>query len=281
MEKPPSSFLDFEEQPPPATRPLSAEFEGRERSMPREKLDSLGPEALSDAELLAILLRTGTRGRNVLAVAAEVLRRHGDDLALLSRATTADLRRVPGVGRVRALEFAAVFELCRRVLAASSRQGRPMLDSPGAVVRLLWPLVALRDTEAFFVLPLDSRLRLCASVRRSDICVGSGTADATAVHPRDVFREAVKADASYVVVAHNHPSGDPSPSAKDLQMTRALAEAGQTLRIPLFDSIVVGGLPPGPPADPLAPGSALPRFVSLRRERADLFDPACGAMRGK
>lgn len=263
MEKPQSSCLDGAEPAPARTRRLEDEFEGREASMPRERLSSLGAAELSDAELLAILLRTGTSGHNVLSVAAELLRLHGDDISLLARATAADLRRVPGVGRVRALELEAVFELGRRILRASASGARPVLDTAEAVARHVWPLVAMRRTEAFFVFPLDKKLRLCAGVKRSEACVGSGTADSTPVHPRDVFREAVKADACYVAVAHNHPSGDPEPSPQDLLITRNLVEAGRALRIPLVDSVVVGGLPEGV-SDPFGP-AAVPRFKSIRR----------------
>ena len=269
MEKRPSYCLEAAEPAPEPTRRLADEFEGREASMPRERLEELGPGALSDAELVAILLRSGTRGHNVLAVAREILRIHGDDLSLLARATAADLRRVPGVGKVRALEFEAEFELCRRVLRASSRSARPVLDTPEKIVRPLWPLAAMRETEAFFVCPLDKKMRLCAGVRSVDACIGTGSADSVPVHPRDVFREAVKADACYVVVAHNHPTGDPSPSPQDLLVTRRLADAGHALGIPLVDSVVVGGLPASPEAfDPFDPDSPLPRFVSLRRSGA-------------
>ncbi|MBQ7666473.1 MAG: DNA repair protein RadC [Kiritimatiellae bacterium] len=271
MEKLRSPFLECAEPPPSPTRPLSTEFEGRKSSLPRERLATFGPQALSDAELLAILLGTGTHGHNVLAVAGEILRTHGDDLSLLARATERDLTRIAGVGRVKALELVAVFELCRRILRSTSRAGRPLLDTDERVARFLWPLVALRDTEAFFVLPLDSKSRLCASVRRSDLCTGSGTADATPVHPRDVFREAVKADASFVVVAHNHPSGDPAPSAQDIALTRRLAEAGAAVGIPLLDSLVIGGLAGDCSADPFGGPGALPRFVSIRRMRGDVF----------
>lgn len=242
--------------------------------MPRERLSAHGPGALSDAELLAILLRSGTCGHNVLSVARELLRLHGDDLSLLARATAADLRRVPGVGRVRALEFEAVFELCRRMLLASSRASRPVLDTPEALVRHLWPLVAMRGTEAFFACPLDKKLRLCAGVRLVDSIVLRGTADATPAYPRDVYREAVKADASYVVVAHNHPSGDPAPSPQDLLATRRLVDAGRAVGIPLVDSVVIGGLPAGSGAgfDPFDPSAPLPRHVSLRRSGLVDFD---------
>lgn len=272
MEKHPLSCLECAEATAlERTQTLAAEFRGREASLPRERLERHGAGSLSDAELVAILLRTGTRNRNVLSVAREMLRLCGDDLALLASSSATDLKRIAGIGRVRALEFEAVFELCRRILRASSRDNRPSLSTPENVVRYIWPVVALRATEGFFVMPLDKKMRLCAAVRRTEICVTTGTADATAVHPRDVFREAVKADACYVVVAHNHPSGDPSPSPQDAILTRRLAEAGRALSIPLADSIVVGGLVSGASADPFDPNSALPRFASLRQIRPELF----------
>ena len=273
MDKPRSYCREAAEPAPAATRRLADEFEGREASMPRERLVELGAGALSDAELVAILLRSGTRGHNVLSVAREILRLHGDDLSLLARATAADLRRVPGVGKVRALEFEAAFELCRRILRASSRASRPVLDTPERLVRHLWPLAAMRETEAFFACPLDKKMRLCAGVRHVDACVGTGSADSVPVHPRDVYREAAKADACYVVVAHNHPTGDPTPSPQDLLVTRRLVDAGRAVGIPLVDSVVIGGLPAsGGAFDPFDPASPLPRFVSLRRSGAVDFD---------
>ena len=249
-------------------RGLKAAFRDREHMLPRERLDRLGPAALSDAELLALFLRTGRQGRNVLEVAGDVLRAYDGNLRRLSQESARELERIGGIGRVRALELTAIFEFARRVMMFS-QEVQPILAKPEEIVRFLRGFILQEPTENFYVLPLDKKLRLCSRVQRQNLRVSKGTADASLVHPRDVFREAVRVDASYVIVAHNHPSGDPTPSAQDKRITADLVAAGRALRIPLLDHIVIGGLPdlrtPDGAPDTSAVFDALPRFVSLRR----------------
>lgn len=251
--------------PRAATPSLHQAFAGSRSLMPREKLAALGPGSLSDAELLALLLRSGTKGKNVLAVAEDLLRTYGGSLELLSRAGYDQLAKTFAVGPARASELAAVFELARRVLA-SSGEDFPVLDSPAAVARYLRPFILAERVESFFVLPLDKRRRLCGVVGRA--AVSRGTADATVVTPRDVFREAIRVDARYVVVAHNHPGGDPTPSAADLRLTADLVDAGRVLRIGVLDHVVLGDIPSRlrPDGTPETDGclDAVPRFHSIR-----------------
>ena len=266
--------------PPPAAeadgRGLKAAFRDREHMLPRERLDRLGPAALSDAELLALFLRTGLHGRNVLELAGDVLRAYDGNLRRLSQESARELERIAGIGRVRALELTAIFEFARRVMMFS-QEVQPLLAKPEEIVRFLRGFLLQEPTENFYVLPLDKKLRLCSRVQRQNLRVSKGTADASLVHPRDVFREAVRVDASYVVVAHNHPSGDPTPSAQDKRITAELIAAGRVLRIPLLDHVVIGGLPdlraPDGALDTAAALDAVPRFVSFRRAGLVDFAP--------
>ena len=168
-----------------------------------------------------------------------------------------------------------MFEFARRI-AMHSQEAQPLLETPEQVARFVHGLVLQDPTESFYVLPLDRKMRLCDRVQRQRLCVSRGTADASPVHPRDVFREAVRVDACFVVVAHNHPSGDPTPSPQDLRITRALVDAGRVVGIPLVDHVVVGGLPdlrgPDGSIDTTRCFDLVPRFRSLRRTGAVDFD---------
>lgn len=277
MEKRPSAS-EFAEEPlfePVAARPrrenraetpsLHRAFEGSRKLMPREKLAAMGPAALTDDELLALLLRSGTKGKNVLAVAEDLLHAYGDSLELLSRAGYDELAKTFAVGPARASELSAVFELARRVLA-SSGEDFPRLLTAEDVARYLRPFILAESVESFFVLPLDKRRRLCGVVGRARVSLG--TADATVVTPRDVFREAIRVDARYVVVAHNHPGGDPTPSAADLRLTADLVDAGRVLRIGVLDHVILGDVPSRlRPDGTLETADCLdlvPRFHSIR-----------------
>lgn len=289
MEKRPSAASDRAEEPlfrpvelPPRsaprheTPPLREEFAGTSKLMPREKLAALGPGALSDAELLALLLRSGTKGRNVLAVADELLRTYGRSLELLSRAGYNVLKKTESIGPARACELSAVFELARRILS-SSCDDFPVLARAEDVARHLRPFVLAESVESFYVLPLDKRRRLCGVVGRARVSLG--TADATVVTPRDVFREALRVDARFVLVAHNHPSGDPTPSPADLRLTADLVDAGRVLRIPVLDHVVLGDIPsrrrPDGSLDTDGCLDAVPRFHSIRASgEVDFESPA-------
>lgn len=176
---------------------------------PQERLERLGAVALSDTELLAMLLRSGSRGHNVLALSQQLLTTAGS-LAQLVQWTQADFRRLRGIGRVKALQLVAVMEVARRVLAQSG-DNAPILNTPELVQQHMAPTIAGLAVEKFWVLCLNRKNRLLRTVE-----VTSGTATSSLVHPREVFREAIREAATAVICVHNHPSGDPAPSAADL-----------------------------------------------------------------
>lgn len=210
---------------------------------PQERLEKFGPQGLSDTELLAMLLRSGTRGQDVLTLSHRLIAEAGS-LAGLIRWHTKDYRRLKGIGRVKALQLVTVMEVARRILTQQGDE-EPLLDRPDLVLAYLHPVVAGLDVEKFWVLCLNRRNRLLKRVE-----VTSGTANATLAHPREVFRIAVREGASAIVCAHNHPSGDPSPSAPDVQITRLLRDAARAIDITLLDHLIIGR----PSADPVGKG---------------------------
>jgi DNA repair protein RadC len=201
---------------------------------PQERLEKLGPGALSDAELLAMLLRSGSRGHNVLSIAQRLIAEAGS-LAALVQWHESDFRRHPGIGRVKALQLVTVMEIVRRSLAGSDRPEADMLNRPELIHALLAPQIAGLAVEKFWVLCLNRKNRLLKQVE-----VSSGTATQALAHPREVFREAIRHGATSVACVHNHPSGDPSPSAADVQVTRQLREAAKALDIELLDHVIIG-----------------------------------------
>ncbi|MCS6811384.1 MAG: DNA repair protein RadC [Tepidimonas sp.] len=199
---------------------------------PREKLLQRGADALADAELLALLLRTGLRGQPVLSFAQQLLQRFGG-LAGLLQATPAQLAGIKGLGPAKRAELLAVFELARRALAEPMRQ-RPVLDHPQAVADLLRLQLADRAHEVFAVLFLDAQHRLLALEE-----LFRGTLDQASVYPREVALRALQHGAASVILAHNHPSGVAEPSAADTALTRQLQAALALLDIRVLDHFVV------------------------------------------
>ncbi len=200
---------------------------------PRERLERLGIAALSNVELLTILVGSGSPGGSAEAVARRALRAY-PTLRALAALPSADLARLDGVGRATAARFAAAFELGRR-MQRERRERNPSLASPRAVWRYLAPELRDRDRERFVALCLNARNEL---VREYVVSVGS--LNASIVHPREVFRPALACAAAGLVVAHNHPSGDPSPSREDREVTRVIRDAGALLDVPLHDHLIVG-----------------------------------------
>ena len=199
---------------------------------PREKLLDRGPQALADAELLALLLRTGLSGQPVLAFAQTLLQRFGG-LAGLLQATPAQLAAVKGLGPAKRAELLAVFELARRALSQRLRE-RPVLDSPQAVAELLRLQLADRGHEVFAVLFLDAQHRLIALEE-----LFRGTLQETSVYPREVALRALHHGAASVILAHNHPSGVAEPSAADAALTQRLQAALALLDVRVLDHLVV------------------------------------------
>jgi DNA repair protein RadC len=200
---------------------------------PREKLARAGADTLGDTELIAIVIGSGTRARGALVVAADVMQQAGDVQGLV-RLGIDQLCRVPGVGVSRAARLLAAVELGRRTLFGD-RSERPQMLSTKDVADYLAPRYSGFGVERFGVLLLDQKQR----VIRSEI-VSTGTIEANITHPREVFRVAMLASASHVVLFHNHPSGDPLPSPADRMMTRRMRLAGEMIGIDVMDHIILG-----------------------------------------
>lgn len=200
---------------------------------PRERLAATGPQALSTAELIAVLLRTGGRGRSALQAAHSLLQETGG-LPGLRRTSYSDLCGVPSIGPSKASLIVAAVELGRR-LAVTDAQEAPTVSSPSAAAGLVQYEMAGLEQEHLRTILLDARNRL---IRVHEVYRGSLTT--SLIRTGEVFREAIKANAAGMIVVHNHPSGDPSPSPEDMAVTRNLVEAGRMLDIPVLDHIVIG-----------------------------------------
>jgi DNA repair protein RadC len=211
---------------------LIADLPDRER--PRERLMAQGSDALSDAELLAILLRTGRRGVSALDVARHLLNEFGGSLNRLATAGVSELRRVPGIGPAKAVEIHAAFALARR-LAGSAGTALRCLNEPQAVCDLFREQFRTATQEEFHALLLDAKNHLLLRER-----ITLGLVDRTQIHPREVFRSAIRENCSRVLLVHNHPSGDPTPSAQDIAANRQLVEAGKIIGIEVLDHVVIG-----------------------------------------
>jgi len=199
---------------------------------PRERLATRGASALSDAELIAILLRTGMAGANAIEVAARLIKEFGS-LGQLSRCSVRELAKVKGIGLAKAAQLAAAFGLGQRLARENFRGQR--IEQPEQVYELLGCELRALHKESFRILLLDTRYHL---IRCEEISLGS--VNESIAHPRDVFRPAIIHSAYAVIVAHNHPSGDPSPSQADHSLTRRLREAAELLQIKLLDHVIIG-----------------------------------------
>jgi DNA repair protein RadC len=200
---------------------------------PRERLARLGAEALRDAELLAVLFRTGTREMGAVAL-ADTLLRHFDDLRGLARASVEQIVEVKGIGHVKAIEIKAALELGKR-LSSHKQMARPRITCKEDVSAILMTTFREYETEHFKALLLNTKNEVLKVVD-----VSKGTVDGTLASPRDVFRQAVRENATFVIVAHNHPSGDPEPSSQDIALTEELAKAGDLLNVKLLDHVIFG-----------------------------------------
>ena len=200
---------------------------------PRERFYAKGAEALADAELLALQLGTGTRGQSSVDVARELLCRYGS-LAGLAGRPVAELAGVKGVGRVKAARLASAFELTRR-LRSRGNDDKVLLGSPDQVFAHFGPLMEDLKKEVFRTALLDAQNGLLR-----DVVVSEGTLSASLVHPREVFKPAIVESAAAVILVHNHPSGDPTPSKEDIRLTRQLVECGRLLELRVHDHVIVG-----------------------------------------
>jgi DNA repair protein RadC len=199
---------------------------------PRERLAELGADSLRSAELIAILLRTGMKGQSVVQIAEQLLQKF-NSLDALSRASLAELR-VKGVGRDKAIALQAAFTLARRLVRELQGEA-PLLDNPERIADFLREANRAYQVEQFQSVLLNTRRKLI----RVDL-ISQGLVDTILIHPREVFRSAIAANASALVLVHNHPSGDPTPSEADIRATRDLIRAGQLLKIEVLDHIILG-----------------------------------------
>jgi len=203
--------------------------------LPRERLIARGAEALSDAELLAILLRTGRAGENVLELARGIVARFRETgLHEILAMPCAEFARIPGIGTAKAATVLAALELGRR--AQQTAKSRPRIREASDVAELLRPRFRVEKREHFLVLPLSAKNEV---LMVADVSVGTLTN--ALVHPREVFEPPIRCGAAHIILAHNHPSGDPAPSAEDHRLTRVLKDAGALLGIPVTDHVIIGG----------------------------------------
>ncbi|MGE4490276.1 MAG: DNA repair protein RadC [Kiritimatiellales bacterium] len=202
---------------------------------PREKFDRIGPENLSESDLLALILRVGTAGTNVVELAESLLVKYGS-LSALAQASAAELQKdFPGIGKEKAKILKAALEIGRRLVQENVGE-RPRIASPEEAAAVLRERARSLDREVFWVILLDVKTRLiCPPVE-----VSRGTLNSSLIHPREIFKPAVQHSAANMILAHNHPSGDPSPSANDIQVTRKLIEAGRTMEIKVLDHLIIG-----------------------------------------
>jgi DNA repair protein RadC len=217
---PPSSSLAIKELP--------------RTDRPRERLVDLGAHALSTTELMAIVIGSGGRGRSALRIGDDIIGLAGGSLRRLASRPVSELTRHGGVGRARAVVIHAALELGRRMAAESRGEASP-IRSPRDVVSVFAPRLEDLPVEEFHVAALDAQHRL-----ERDIMVTRGILNSSLVHPREVFREAIAERAAAIILVHNHPSGDPTPSADDRSVTDQLVAAGRLLDIPVHDHVIIG-----------------------------------------
>jgi DNA repair protein RadC len=200
---------------------------------PRERLEHYGPGALSVVELLAIILRTGAKDENVIRLAQRLLTTY-EGLGGLAQASFTDLVAIKGVGPAKATQLKAAFELGRRFLVAAPHE-RPMVKSPADAANLLMMEMALLEQEHLRTILLDSKNHV---LKVHTVYVGS--LNTAVVRIGELFREAIRVNCAALILVHNHPSGDPTPSAEDVYVTRQIVEAGKLLNIDVLDHLVIG-----------------------------------------
>jgi len=205
---------------------------------PRERLIEQGAGALSNAELLAIFINTGLKGENAIQVATRLLKESKDSLRTLSRQTAKELSTNRGLGPAKGAHIAAAFELGLRAAKEELKERR--MDEPSLVYDFLGAEMAQLDREVLHILVLNTRMKL---VHAQELT--SGTLNESVAHPRDIFGCAVKHNAHAFILAHNHPSGDPSPSEADRQLTRRIRDAAELMKILFADHVIIGAPRPG------------------------------------
>ncbi|MFC2103617.1 DNA repair protein RadC [Bacteroidota bacterium] len=202
---------------------------------PREKLVLRGPQNLSDAELLAILLRTGTKGKSVLSIAQEIIKKDGNLINLASR-TLDSLTKEIGIGKDKAATLLAAFEMSRRIESQSKFFSDKKISSPGDIAQLFIPLLRDEVKEKFIIVCLNSANKV---IKHETISIGN--LNSSVVHPREIFKVAIESSSASIILIHNHPSGNPEPSTEDISITKKIVESGKIMDIPIFDHIIISG----------------------------------------
>lgn len=202
---------------------------------PREKLLLRGAQSLSDAELVAILLRTGKKGKSVIEIARELINSEGN-LAMLATKSVDSLQKISGIGKDKAAAMAAAFELSRRILSQPKWLSNKKITSPQDVAEIFIPILRDDNKEKFIVVCLNSANKI---IKHEIISVGN--LNSSVVHPREIFKVAIDNSSASIILIHNHPSGNPEPSNEDIRITKKIVETGKIMDIPVFDHLIIAG----------------------------------------
>jgi DNA repair protein RadC len=202
---------------------------------PREKLALRGAQNLTDAELLAILLRTGSKGKSVIQIAQELIIKNGN-LAVLASNSFSQMTKNFGIGNDKAATLLAAFELSRRIQSQSKWFSDKKISSPGEIADIFIPILKDELKERFIVVCLNSANKI---IKYEVISVGN--LNSSIVHPREVFKVAIENNSASIILIHNHPSGNPDPSNEDISITKKIVETGTIMSIPVFDHIIIAG----------------------------------------
>ena len=202
--------------------------------LPYEKFMQYGPQAMSEAELLAIIIRTGTKEKNSLQIGEQILSLRGEGILGLCNLTLGELRNVDGIGEVKAVKLKCIAELSRRIWICHTRE-KLDFSRPATVAAYYMETLRHASKEQVVLLSLNSK---CELVKETVLSIG--TVNASLVSPRELFLQALEDHAVTVILLHNHPSGDPTPSKDDYELTKRLRKAGELLQIPLLDHIIIG-----------------------------------------
>ncbi|MDF7797883.1 DNA repair protein RadC [Pontiellaceae bacterium B1224] len=201
---------------------------------PREEFERVGAENVSDAVLLALILRTGTKGMNVVEVSQRLMSSFGS-LTALAKASVKEIQSINSIGPVKAQMIKAAMELAQRLTRESVGES-PMVVTPEQAAAVLRERARVLQHEVFWALMLDSKNRLIGEPQK----ISEGTLNSSLVHPRELFKKALQFSCASMILAHNHPSGDPTPSAEDIKVTKQLIAAGEVMGIKVLDHIVIG-----------------------------------------
>ncbi len=202
---------------------------------PREKLILKGAQNLSDAELIAILLRTGKQGKSVIEIARELISNEGN-LSMIAGKTVDSLQKVSGIGKDKAATLAAAFELSRRILSQSKWLSNKKVTSPQEIADIFIPILRDENKEKFIVVCLNSANKI---IKYETISIGN--LNSSIVHPREIFKVAIDCSSASIILIHNHPSGNPEPSNEDISITKKIVESGKIMDIPVFDHLIIAG----------------------------------------